>query len=201
MLRLYGRFVLWWLNSQKRMYLGAEQIPVFGGSTALDLFEGAVKGGEAGKAGLQRHLRDGVARFQQQGLGGLDPAVAHIVIKIIAGTLLEQPGEVELGKPRHIGYLFQCDVLRVMLIQIVEDRVEFFCQILLARLADRVASCHVLHGDTVPHIIHKKRQKVRVDHHVPQAVIAEIVAAQLGDQGCFFLINRPAAAFVDQHRL
>ena len=85
-----------------------------------------------------------------------------------------------------------------MLIQIIQHRIEFIYQILLACLVYRIQSGGLLHGDTISDIIYKKGQKVGINHHFPQAVIAEIVPAELSNERRFFLINGAAGALVVQ---
>ena len=98
--------------------------PILGGGTALQLFKGAVEGGYAGKAGLQRDLGNGKVRLHQHCLRGFDPPVEKVLIEIAAGKLLEGPGKMEFGKARHGGHVFQGQVLGEMPVQVSKHRLK-----------------------------------------------------------------------------
>ncbi len=97
----------------------------FGGGAVLRAFEDAVEGGDAREAGLDRHVRDGHGRIQEQAFGFLYLTLVQVVVERLVRVLLKQTREVEFAETCYAGDILERDVLREVLINVIEDDVEF----------------------------------------------------------------------------
>ena len=88
------------------------------------MLENPIKGGNAGKTGIQCNLGNGIVRILQQGFGSFDPADAEIIAEIIVGVFLEKSGKMEFTEAHLVCQIIQRNILHVICINIFQGSVE-----------------------------------------------------------------------------
>ena len=75
---------------------GGVEISILRGRTALVPLERPVKGGQAGKPGLDGDVRHGELRHEKHLLRGANSLFRQVLVKGVIGVFLKEPREIEL---------------------------------------------------------------------------------------------------------
>ena len=105
------------------------------------LLEDPVESGDTWKAGLKSHFRDGQRGVVQHFLRNLDTPVSDVITERITGILLEQSDKMILAETGHGRNGIQIQIIRIMRIDIIKQRIEFLNILFLLVGADIWKGC------------------------------------------------------------